>query len=102
MVAAMGYHVMWGQHGYLALRHEQQEYRALLRQTDQLEQENAGLKKNIDALKNDRNAVERKAREDLLMARPGEIIIKYSDADVKRPDAANASAPSRSEPSAVP
>lgn len=87
-----------GEHGYLALRRERQQYLALRKQTDQLEQENQSIKKNIDALKNDRNAVEKKAREDLLMAKPGEIIIKYSDT-AKAQGEANPSKPSGSDPS---
>ena len=79
LVGALAYHVVCGQHGYLALRRERQEFRALQGTTDHLEQENASIRRSIDALKNDRQAVEKKAREDLLMAKPGEIIIRYSD-----------------------
>jgi len=94
LVAAVGYHVIWGEHGYLALRQERQEYRELVRQTNQLEQENGSLKKSIDGLKNDRRTVEKKAREDLLMAKPGEIIIKYSP-DSQAPDSAGSKAPTQ-------
>ena len=107
LVAILGYHVISGEHGYLALRRERQEYLTLKKQTNQLEQENDGLKRHIDALKHDRGIIEKRAREDFQMARPGEIILKYSPVaasedpnGIKSP--APASPPPKNSPAAPP
>jgi cell division protein FtsB len=89
LVAGLGYHVICGEHGYLALRREKQQYETLRKQTDQIQQENDRLQKEITALKSDPKTIEKRAREDSLMAKPGEIIIRYSDA---KPKASGASA----------
>jgi cell division protein FtsB len=89
LVAGLGYHVICGEHGYLALRREKQQYESLRKQTDQIQQENDRLQKDITALKSDPKTIEKRAREDSLMAKPGEIIIRYSDA---KPKASGASA----------
>lgn len=79
LVAALGYHVICGEHGFLALRREKQQYNVLQKQTTQTQQENDRLQKEIKALKTDPKTIERRAREDSLMAKPGEIIIRYAD-----------------------
>ncbi len=40
-----------------------------------LEEENQQLKEEIKALKSDPNAIERVAREELKMVKPGEVVI---------------------------
>jgi cell division protein FtsL len=93
LVAGLAYHVICGEHGYLAYRHERQQYETLQQQTNQLQQENQDLQKHIDALKSDPKAIEKIAREQLHMARPGEVVITYSDAQPKEQGAPNPSAP---------
>jgi len=83
LVAALAYHVICGQHGYLAYQRERQQYEALQKQTQQLQAENQALQKHIDALKSDPKAIERVAREQLHMAKPGEIVITYPEAQPK-------------------
>lgn len=83
LVAALAYHVICGEHGYLAFRRERQQYEALRNQTVELQQENQALQKHIDALKSDPKAIEKVAREQLHMAKPGEIVITYSDSQPK-------------------
>jgi cell division protein FtsB len=67
-------HGIFGPHGYLALRRQQRELEALQQQIRQLRQENEELDRQIKALKSDPKAIERLAREQMRMARPGEII----------------------------
>ena len=71
---ALVVHEIFGQHGYLALRRQQQELQTLQNQIQQLKQENDQLDKQIKALKSDPKAIERLAREQMRMARPGELI----------------------------
>src|SRR5690348_11965049 len=85
LVAALGYHVICGEHGYLCLRREKQQFDVLQKQSVQLQRENDNIQKQITALKTDPKTIERRAREDSLMARPGEIIIRYSDPNTKPP-----------------
>ena len=100
LVAALGYHVICGEHGFLALRREKQQYNAFQKQAIQVQQENDQIQKQINALKNDPKTIEKRAREDSLMAKPGEIIIRYSDRKEKSPDASTnkGAAPAASGP----
>ena len=83
LVGALAYHVICGEHGYLAYQRERQQYEAFQKQTRQLQEENESLQKHIDALKSDPKAIEKVAREQLHMAKPGEIVITYSDPQPK-------------------
>ena len=93
LVGALAYHVICGEHGYLAYRSERQRYEALQKQTLQLEQENQALQKHIDALKSDPKAIEKVAREQLHMAKPGEIVITYPEAQPKEQAPSGSPAP---------
>jgi cell division protein FtsB len=83
LVAALTYHVFCGEHGYLALRREKQQFRTLQEQANKLQQENDNLEKQITALKNDPKTIEKRARENSLMVKKGEYIILYSDTKPK-------------------
>jgi cell division protein FtsB len=67
-------HNIFGQNGYLALRRQQKELRTIEQQILQLKQENDQLDKENRALKSDPAAIERKAREEMHLAKPGERI----------------------------
>jgi cell division protein FtsB len=67
-------HEIFGIHGWLALRHQQNELQTLRQQIQQLQQENQQLEQQIKGLKSDPKAIEKLAREQMRMARPGEII----------------------------
>jgi cell division protein FtsB len=103
VVAALGYHVVCGEHGYLALRREKQQFYSLQKQAADTQQENDRLQKQITALKSDPKTIEKRAREDSLMAKPGEIIIRYSEATPKASGApAGSPAPAGSSSAAEP
>jgi cell division protein FtsB len=72
---ALVVHTIFGGRGYLDLRKQQQEVEQLEAKIKQLEAENKRLLEEIQALKTDPRAVERVAREELKMARPGEKVI---------------------------
>jgi cell division protein FtsB len=70
---------IFGEHGYLALRHQRKEVESLQQEIRQLRQENEQLDRQIKALKSDPKAIERLAREQMRMARPGEIIYTFPE-----------------------
>ena len=90
LCVALIVHEVFGQHGFLAMRRQQKEVEALQQQMQRLQQENLELEKQINALRTDPKAIERVAREQMRMARPGEIIYTMPDKDTKKrsPDTA--------------
>jgi cell division protein FtsB len=89
IVAALIAREIFGQNGYLALRRQRQEYEALENQIKQLQEENQQLEKLVKALKSDPKAIEKLARDNMRLARPGEIIYTLPDKDAKaKPSAA--------------
>ncbi len=94
MAAALIVHEIFGQNGYLALRKQKQEYQALEQQIEQLKKENQELEKQVQALRSNPKAIEKVARDDMHLARPGEIIYTLPDKDPKtKPPAAPPTAP---------
>lgn len=67
---------VFGTHGVLAMRRSQQEASEVRRQIDQIQEENRQLEERVKALKTDPEAIERIAREEMGLARPGEYIFK--------------------------
>lgn len=72
-------HEIFGSNGYLALRRQKRQHEALQQQIQQLQQENRKLEQQIKALKSDPGAIEKLAREQMHLARPGEIIYTLPD-----------------------
>lgn len=68
------WHVINGEHGLSVWQQERAEDRALQKEIHDLQQENADMKKQIEDLKSDPDAIEVKAREELHYAKPGEVI----------------------------
>ena len=67
-------HNVFSQNGYLASRRQQKELQTLQQKIQQLKQENEQLDKENRALKSDPAAIERWAREQMGLAKPGEKI----------------------------
>jgi cell division protein FtsB len=65
-----------GTHGVLAMRHSMKQSAQIQKEIQQLNQENEQLQKRVQSLKTDPAAIERIAREDMGLARPGEYIFK--------------------------
>lgn len=67
---------IFGTHGVLAMRRSQQQAADIQKEIDQLNQENQKLQDRARSLKSDPAAIERIAREEIGLARPGEYIFK--------------------------
>lgn len=74
-------HDVFGAHGFLAMRRTQKEIQGLRDKITRLNQENSKLSSQVKALKSNPKAIERIAREEMGLARPGEIIFKLPSAD---------------------
>ena len=70
---------LFGDRGMLQLVTQRQKAQALGRQLDDLRAENVALAAEISALKADPRAIERLAREQLGLARPGEVVFVIRD-----------------------
>lgn len=74
LTCAVFYHVVFGANGWLVYQKKKADYRQLQGQLQKLNQENAELQKDVKALKTDKSAIEREAREQLHYTRPGEVV----------------------------
>lgn len=68
-----------GPNGYLTYQRKKKEYFRLQQQVQALSQQNQQLKQKISALKNNPEAVEKQARDQLHLAKPGELIYMLPD-----------------------
>ena len=69
-------HDIFGTHGFLAMRRTRAEMEKVQKDIERLNKENIQLAKEVKALKTDPRTIEKIAREDLGLARDGEVIIK--------------------------
>jgi cell division protein FtsL len=76
LMLVMIVHDVFGTHGFLAMRRTQNEIRKVNANLDALSKENAALEQEVKDLNNDPRLIEKIARDDLGLARPGEIIIR--------------------------
>lgn len=67
-------HVINGNHGLSFWHQKRAQDRELQKEIQNIQQENAQLRKQVDRLKSDPDAIEHEAREKLHYAKPGEII----------------------------
>ena len=72
----LGIHDILGPHGFLAMRRTQQEMDRLRSDVQRLNRENNEMTGEAKSLKTDPQAIERIAREEMGLARPGELIFK--------------------------
>jgi cell division protein FtsL len=76
LVLVMIVHDVFGTHGFLAMRRTESEIRKVKADLDVLSKENAELAQEVKDLNSDPRLIEKIARDDLGLARPGEIIIR--------------------------
>ena len=76
LVLVLVVHDVFGTHGYLAMRRTQNEIKKVEAGLDQLNKENLQLEQEVRELKTDPHKIEKIARDELGLARPGEVIIK--------------------------
>jgi len=72
-------HDVFGPHGFIAMRRTQNEINQIRGQIVKMNDENKSLSNQVTSLKSDPNSIERIAREEMGLARPGEMIFKIPD-----------------------
>ena len=72
---ALAAYQIWGQNGYVALRRKLEEHREWQTRNEALRRQNEALQKRIHELRTDPKAIEKIAREELMLARPEDKII---------------------------
>jgi cell division protein FtsL len=81
---------IFGTHGVLAMRRAQKEAAKVKQEIQQIDTQNRQLEDSVKSLKSDPQTIERIAREEMGLARPGEYIFKIA------PKPAEASPPTSS------
>ena len=76
LLAALLIHDVFGEHGFLAMRRARIEAEQLQQEIQNINLENARLAEEVKALKSDPRIIERIAREEMGLAKPGELIFK--------------------------
>jgi cell division protein FtsB len=75
---------IFGTHGVLAMRRTQQQAAEIRKQINQLDDENQKLQDRVKALKSDPATIERIARQEMHLYRPGELVFEtHSSGDGK-------------------
>jgi len=82
--AALLAHEILGAHGFMALRQEKKEIESLRKQIRQLQEENEQLDKRVKSLQSNPKTIERLAREQMRLARPGELIFTLPEKDSEK------------------
>ena len=72
-------HDVFGPHGFLAMRRTQKEIEQIRDQIGRVNDENKSLAEQVNSLESDPKSIERIAREEMGLARPGELIFKLPD-----------------------
>ena len=78
-------HDIFGPHGFIAMRRTQKEIEDIRAQIGKVNAENKSLTDEVNALKTDPQSIERIAREEMGLARPGEMIFKLPDSSKPSP-----------------
>ena len=93
LLALVLMHTLFGPYGYLSMRRSQHEIEQLREEIDRLDHENAQLSGEIRALRTDPAAIEKVAREDMGLARPGETIFQLPEDSPERKAPAGKNSP---------
>lgn len=91
-------HEIFGQNGYMTLRRQKKEYTALQQQIQTVSEQNQQLEQKIHALKNNPEAVEKQARDQLRLVKPGEIIYMLPGRETTSAKATQQPSPTQSKP----
>jgi len=67
-------HVMFGANGMVVYKQKRAEYESLRKKVTDVQEENERYGQQVQALKSDRQAIEKEAREQLGYAKPGEYV----------------------------
>jgi len=80
-------------HGVLAMHRSQIELQKIQREIDDLNSQNDKLKDNVKDLKSDPTTIQRAAREDLGLAKPGELVFKTHQKPADSPQSSPSNQP---------
>jgi len=72
-------HDIFGAHGFFAMRRTQKEIEQIRDQIGRINEENKSLTDQVTSLKTDPKTIEHIAREEMGLARPGEMIFKIPE-----------------------
>jgi cell division protein FtsB len=78
-------HDIFGTHGFLVMRRTKQDIERVQGEIVRLNKENAELSSQVKALKSDPHLIESIARDELGLAKPGEVIIKIPKSEQVHP-----------------
>jgi cell division protein FtsB len=78
-------HDVFGTHGFIAMRRTQKEIEQIREQIGKINDQNKSLTEQVNSLKTDPKSIERIAREEMGLARPGEMIFKLPDTPKSAP-----------------
>ena len=67
---------VFGTHGVLAMRRSKKEAADIQKEINRLESENCNMEQGVENLKSDPQTIERIARDEMGLAKPGEFIFK--------------------------
>jgi cell division protein FtsB len=77
--------VVFGDHGWLELRHMRAAHARLLQDNERLARDNMRLYRNIDRMQNDSEFIESVARRELGMIRKDELVFKFKSGPKSSP-----------------
>ena len=79
-IVSLALHDIFGAHGFLAMRRAQNQIGELRVEIQRLDTENQTLSQQIDRLKTDPKMIEKIARDEMNLQRPGEHVFKLPQA----------------------
>lgn len=88
LVVALLVHDVFGTHGFLAMRRTKKQIQAVQTDLARLNRENQQLADEVKELKSDPHKIESIARDELGLAKPGEVIIKIPQGQELPPSSA--------------
>ena len=93
VLLSVGLHELLGQNGYLARRRRRIQVQTLSAEIQKLKQENGELARKIRDLRSDPQTIEKLAREQLRLGRPGDVVVTLPPARQAAPPPAADSSP---------
>src|SRR5262245_19210533 len=76
---AMMTFTVWGDRGLLAMWRTQYDLERLVREIEIVEQKNVTLVREVQRLRSDLGYIEKIAREELGLVRPGEVVFEFAE-----------------------
>lgn len=77
IILFLGYSFFFGDMGYLKYRELKKNEQKIIKEINEISAENKLLKNEIELLKNDRSYLEKYARENFGLVKPGEMVFQF-------------------------